>query len=177
LSCFLYRSMILRTPPGSRTPTVPGRSRARFPLRQRRSKYPARVPTPVPPGKSRMHHRNACGACAVGAAGLETSGSDEAWSWVGGLIEGEGYFQPGLTNKKRGVQVAVDSTDEDVVERLAALTVAGTVINLGSRQAHWKTRYRWSVTKKADVESVLSGIVPTLGARRARQASYVLEHI
>jgi hypothetical protein len=31
-------------------------------LRQRRLKCPARVLTPVPPIKSRLHHRNACGA-------------------------------------------------------------------------------------------------------------------
>ena len=34
--------------------------------------HPARVLTPVPSGKSRLHHRNACGASLhVGEAGLE----------------------------------------------------------------------------------------------------------
>jgi hypothetical protein len=59
---FLQRSMNLRTPPRSRTSTVPGRNRMCFPLRKRRSKYPARVLTPVPSVKSRLHHRNACRA-------------------------------------------------------------------------------------------------------------------
>jgi hypothetical protein len=104
-------------------------------------------------------------------------GSDEAWNWVSGLIEGEGAFQPGPATKRRGVQVVADSTDKDVIERLAILTGVGTVLNLGSQQAHLKIRYRWSVTRKADVESVLSRIMPMLGTRRTGQASYVLEQM
>jgi hypothetical protein len=102
-------------------------------------------------------------------------GSEEAWGWVSGLVEGEGYFEPGLLAKtKKGPGVAADSADPDVVERLAMLTGAGTVVELGSRRAGWKTRYRWRVTKKADVQMILSHILPCLGERRTRQASYAL---
>jgi hypothetical protein len=105
-------------------------------------------------------------------------GSNEAWGWISGLVEGEGYFQPGpLCKKNRGPGIAVDSTDSDVVECLAALTGAGTVVNLGSRRPNWKTRYRWRVTKKADVQMILSRMLPQLGERRAEQASYVLRQI
>ena len=106
-----------------------------------------------------------------------TPGSDLAWSWVGGLIEGEGFFQPSPVGKQRGVQVAVDSTDEDIVQRLANLAGVGTVINLGRRQAHWKPRHRWRAAKKSDVELILSRILPTLGSRRSSQASYVLQQM
>ncbi len=105
-------------------------------------------------------------------------GSEEAWGWISGLVEGEGCFEPGpLAKKRKGLAVAVDSTDPDVVERLAMLTGAGTLTNLGSRQANWKTRYRWRVTKKAEVQMILSRILPRLGERRAGQASYVLGQI
>jgi hypothetical protein len=102
-------------------------------------------------------------------------GGDEAWGWISGLVEGEGYFRP-LTRKK-GPEVVVDSTDPDVVERLTVLTGAGTVVNLGSRQANWKTRYRWRVTKKADVRMILSRILPRLGERRTGQVSCILRQI
>jgi len=105
-------------------------------------------------------------------------GSDGAWGWISGLVEGEGYFQPAqLSQKKRGPGVAVDSTDPDVIERLATLTGAGTIVNLGSRRPNWKTRYRWRVTKKADVRMILSRMLPQLGERRAEQASFVLRQI
>lgn len=102
-------------------------------------------------------------------------GSDEAWGWISGLVEGEGYFRP--PSKNRGPEVVVDSTDPDVVERLAVLTDAGTVVNLGSRQAKWKTRYRWRVTKKADVRMILSRVLPRLGERRTGQVSCILGQI
>jgi hypothetical protein len=88
--------------------------------------------------------------------------SEEAWNWVSGIIEGEGYFQPKPHTKRRGLLVGVDSTDKDVVERLAYLTGAGTLTTLQSRQAHWwKTQHRWAVARKAHVESVLSRILPS----------------
>ena len=74
--------------------------------------------------------------------------------------------------------VGVDSTDKDVVERLAYLTGAGTLTTLQSRQAHWwKIQYRWAVARRAQVELVLSRILPSLGARRTEQAAYVLQQI
>jgi hypothetical protein len=105
-----------------------------------------------------------------------TPGSDSAWSWVAGLIEGEGFFQPGPFTKRRNPQVCVDSTDRDVVERLTVLTGSGTLLDLGSRRMGWKARYRWCVAKKSEVRTVLSLSMSLLGTRRAEQASYVLQH-
>jgi hypothetical protein len=104
-------------------------------------------------------------------------GTDEAWGWVAGIIEGEGYIGTGPGAKHPRFLLTVDSTDRDVVTRVARLTGVGSAYLLPARRdkPHWKPLWTWRVTNKADITYVLEAVLPLLGKRRAERARYVLE--
>lgn len=101
-------------------------------------------------------------------------GHRDSWAWVAGLIEGEGWISPGPATVRQSPVVAVESTDHDVIQRLAALTGVGRVTSLTPRSATWKPNWRWAVNNRLDTRHVLSGIASLLGERRAERARYVL---
>jgi hypothetical protein len=103
--------------------------------------------------------------------------SPESWAWAAGLIEGEGWIGPGPRAVRKSSIVAVESTDHDVIERLAAATGFGHVTSVDQRASDWKPGWRWSVHSQADVYAVLSAILPLLGNRRAGRAHYALNWI
>jgi hypothetical protein len=103
--------------------------------------------------------------------------SSESWAWAAGLIEGEGWIGPGPGAVRKSSIVAVESTDHDVVERLALTTGYGRITALGQRASGWKPSWRWSVHSHADVYAVLSAILPLLGNRRAGRAHYAMNWI
>jgi hypothetical protein len=102
----------------------------------------------------------------------------ESWAWVAGLIEGEGWIGPAPASVRRAPVIGVESTDDDVIERLAVLTGVGTVIPIKSRNPGvWKTASRWTVRRRSDVRDVLNAILPLLGERRSARARYVLDAV
>jgi hypothetical protein len=104
-------------------------------------------------------------------------GTGEAWAWVAGLLEGEGWISPAPNSIRQGVAVAVQSTDFDTIERLAALTQVGSIVDLKRRSANHKPSRRWGVRSHADARLVLAATLPWLGERRTARARYVLDRI
>jgi hypothetical protein len=105
-------------------------------------------------------------------------GSDEAWAWVGALIEGEGCLQPSPAAKRQDrPEVTVDSTDLDIVERLREATGVGAVTARGRQRAGCKEIHRWRVSKRADARTVLSRTLPMLGERRSERALYIIRDV
>ena len=131
-----------------------------------------------------LHRRRAAIEFILRAAGKAVPptqeiqpGSPEAWAWVAGLIEGEGWICPGPGAVRRKLIVAAQSTDHDVIERLAALTEVGHIASIPRQQEHFKSSWRWSVYNQPDSRRILSAILPMLGARRSERARYVLNLI
>jgi hypothetical protein len=105
------------------------------------------------------------------------AGSSEAWAWVAGLLEGEGWMQPGPETASRKPVIAAESTDRDVIDRLAALTGVGHIMEIRPRTATRKLSWRWSTCSQAGVRLVLSETLPLFGERRAGQAWHVLRMV
>jgi hypothetical protein len=101
-------------------------------------------------------------------------GSLEAWAWVAGLLEGEGWLSPGPATHARKVKLGVSSTDWDVLDRLHVLTGAGSIYPVKRRRETWKPAWQWTVSNRRDVHGILNQILPWLGERRSERARYVL---
>ena len=100
------------------------------------------------------------------------SAADRAW--VAAIIEGEGTFRPAPGAARQSPVLGVESTDLDVIERLAQLTEVGHVNALSNVPDRFKPRWRWTVRSRAATRQVLTEILPQLGERRADRATYVL---
>jgi hypothetical protein len=101
-------------------------------------------------------------------------GKAESWAWVAGLIEGEGWIAPTPDTVSRKPVVGVESTDLDVIERLAFLSEVGQISELRNIPNNHKQKWRWTVTSRAATRLVLVEILPLLGERRTNRAKYVL---
>lgn len=90
--------------------------------------------------------------------------------WVAGLFEGEGCVVIRRTPDRDhvAVQLLVNMTDEDVIQRLAAVTGVGTVRGpvWSPKRAHKKPVWHWFCGREQDVAFVLVHIFPYLGERR-----------
>lgn len=104
-----------------------------------------------------------------------SSGSPEAWAWLAGLVEGEGWILPGPSSQRRQPVIGVESTDLDVIQRLEALAGVGQISALRRQKPGWKPSWRWTVTNRADANLFLTAISPLLGERRGTRAGYVRE--
>jgi hypothetical protein len=104
-------------------------------------------------------------------------GSPEAWAWIAGLIEGEGWMSPGPRTAKRTPVIAVESSDRDVIERIATLTGIARIADIRQRNPACKPGWRWSACSKADTRRLIVAILPRLGQRRTERAQYVLSQI
>jgi hypothetical protein len=58
------------------------------------------------------------------------SDSDEAWAWVAGIVEGEGWIGPRPGGSRKSPVLSVESTDRDVLDRLADLTKLGHILDV-----------------------------------------------
>jgi hypothetical protein len=90
--------------------------------------------------------------------------------WAAGLFEGEGCIM--FTNKN-SVRLNVDMTDEDVVREFASTIGCGRVESIGVRPG-CKPAYRWRISKKSEVLTVLGWLMPFLGQRRHAKAEQAI---
>lgn len=102
---------------------------------------------------------DAAGLSMPDAASLNP-GEPAAWGWVAGLIEGEGWISPAPGSTRRSFGVAVESTDLDVIERLAQLTGAGYTFAIKRVRPGERPRWSWKVSSRAETVRVLTAIRP-----------------
>jgi hypothetical protein len=94
-------------------------------------------------------------------------------AYLAGIVDGEGYI--GLTKNKGtyGPRLLVGMTDKIVIDLLHE-TFGGRLYEDKVRSG--RVLYRWHVVNKADLERILSELLPHLRAKRA-QAELVLEFV
>lgn len=95
--------------------------------------------------------------------------TEAEWSWVAGIIEGEGCF--GICKRQQAVpntSLRVNMTDEDVIRRLQTVTGKGRVTGpyTKSNPKH-KPWWCWSVNRADDLADIVTAIGPWMGSRRA----------
>lgn len=91
------------------------------------------------------------------------------YGYVAGIIDGEGHIR--LT--KQGGRVAVKMTDQDVIRKCRDIMGVGTVSG-PHLLASGKPAWTWSVSRQADVASLLMTVYPLLGVRRQERIREVL---
>lgn len=102
-------------------------------------------------------------------------GEPDAWGWVAGLIEGEGWIGPAPGSPRQALSVSVESTDADVVERLRELTGVGSIHGVARvRSERERPTWSWRVSNRRDTCHVLEAIHPLLGERRRARADHAL---
>lgn len=103
--------------------------------------------------------------------------------WIVGILEGEGCFGA-YSDKRRpttfSVKIQMESTDHDVVLRLNKL-IPGRVweSNYPSKTKNFpsaKDSWRWAISDKNSVKSVINLIYPYMSVRRQEQLNKVLSH-
>jgi hypothetical protein len=97
---------------------------------------------------------------------LSSMGKEDV-AWAGGLFEGEGSFAPEVDRRIQKVylQMALVSTDEDVVRRFHEIVGHGNVYGpIGNGDGH-KPYWRWR-TRGQNAIKVGRVLLPHLGSRR-----------
>lgn len=112
--------------------------------------------------------------------------TDVEAAWVAGLMEGEAHFAiitkrgewKGKPHSYPAWQLRVNMTDQDVVERVHAVTGIGRLrgpFKQGGpgRDGH-KPVWSWVVNKRADIRFLIERIRPFMGRRRGARIDAML---
>lgn len=94
--------------------------------------------------------------------------TSEQLAWAAGLFEGEGCIE--LSPKR----LTLEMTDQDTVERFAAIVGVGRITPRPPSQPHHKSSWRWQTAAWEQVFHVLDAFYPWLCARRRERALIVL---
>lgn len=110
----------------------------------------------------------------IGTLVLPASDIEARWAWAGGLFDGEGCISiydrtTAKGTKYQAVKLEVNMTDQDTVERLAALFQANKPLEIHPR-GNRKTQWKLALHKPERVEQVLRWMLPYFSARRADKA-------
>ena len=100
-------------------------------------------------------------------------------AWAAGLFDGEGCIHIGHQTKKPHnayYQLTLAMSDIDLVNRFAEVWGVGKVWERQTRKG-WKTMYYWRISKRSEVQRILSTMLPFFGNRRAHKALDVLDDI
>jgi hypothetical protein len=91
--------------------------------------------------------------------------------WAAGLFEGEGTW---IVRRTGYVQAGLHMTDEDVVEKFAAIVGCGRVgpkrVNEGTHKDSWL----WQVGSRREVRRLAQAFLPYLGERRRARALEII---
>src|SRR5690349_10947882 len=91
--------------------------------------------------------------------------------WLAGLFDGEGWFQS--RNQGRGITLAIENSDLDLLERVALVTGEGHISGpriRGNRKPMWL----WQVTDWAGSVRLLLAIYPLLCQRRQESVARMM---
>lgn len=105
-----------------------------------------------------------------------------AMAWAIGLFEGEGTItirQQRVGRCYGGVELSLETTDEDVIRRLPTAIGMGTVTGPHHRPSRpeKKLTWRWRLGKEAQIRELLVLWVPHLGTRRRARALEALREL
>lgn len=95
-------------------------------------------------------------------------------AWLAGLYEGEGslIFKFDKRNGTEAWEITLHSTDEDVIRKAHAIAGVGhvTLVDKKRERPEWADQWRWRVSRRDDIRSVLERIEPYLCSRRRAKA-------
>ena len=96
-------------------------------------------------------------------------------AWAAGLFEGEGCIN--LKKNWKGVSLQVNSSDKDVLQRLADI-FGGSIYQttMSKHPSHYKQMYNWTLQKRSLVINALEQMLPFFGERRACKALDAFDH-
>lgn len=96
--------------------------------------------------------------------------------WLAGLLEGEGSFCQGTPSRPNLPYVSMESTDRDIVERVAALlhVAVGDVTN--RNPGRWKDSFR-VLLRGSRAEELMRDLRPLMGDRRRSQIDKALASV
>jgi hypothetical protein len=96
----------------------------------------------------------------------------EELHWLAGLLEGEGSFLTGPPSRPNMPVIAIQMTDQDVIERVAALF--GRKAHAATRrEEHWRQSWMLRLSGHRAVEWMLV-LRPLMGSRRKAQIDRAL---
>jgi hypothetical protein len=96
---------------------------------------------------------------------------DEDRAWLAGLLEGEAHFGCG---QRHTVRVALSMTDQDVVERAAAM-VGAKVFLIPPRQVNWMPAWIFALYGQRALDIAVD-LEPLLGQRRHEQIDQMRQY-
>jgi len=76
----------------------------------------------------------------------------DSYSWLAGLLEGEGSFMKGSPTAPGKPRVAVTMTDRDVIQRVADVLGVKSFYEQQPKSATWKPSYRVQVSGQRAVD-------------------------
>lgn len=95
--------------------------------------------------------------------------------WLTGFLEGEGCFLKASPSKPGEVAIVVETTDEDVIERVSKLFgVKHYAVPRNNSPTHWKLAYRTVLKGRRSVE-LMNLLKPFMGIRRQKQITKALK--
>ena len=95
------------------------------------------------------------------------------YSWLAGLLEGEGSFQKGPPSEPGKPRVVLSMGDEDIVRRAAVILSVKSVHRYEFANPRWKPYYRMQVSGQRAVD-LMTRIRPMMGQRRRVQIDNAL---
>ena len=100
-----------------------------------------------------------------------------SYEWAAGLFEGEGCLFKDKRYNTWTIQLRM--TDLDIVQRFADIINTGNSVReetlQPSRQGNRKPCYRWSCSRKSEIQRILLNMLPYFGQRRAYNALNCLD--
>lgn len=100
---------------------------------------------------------------------------DADLAWAAGLFEGEGCVSAYVRrNGSVQMQIRLEMTDGDVVERFALIMGCGNVSIRPPQREHWLPLHSWRVYEAEKVRDCIQRLLPFLGKRRTARAQEVL---
>jgi hypothetical protein len=91
-------------------------------------------------------------------------------AWLAAIVEGEGTFGRA---RRPGGQIRVVMTDQDIIQRLHAVTGLGLVHNRGRRTERHKEAWEWAVTRRESVCDLAGHLAPFFLERRREQIGFI----
>lgn len=97
-------------------------------------------------------------------------------AWAAGLFEGEGCIHLNRTRTGRYIQLALATTDRDVLDRFLRVMEVGQIYYKKPRLARHKPQWQWRCATREGVAHARSLLLPHLGSRRTEKWADCIEH-